>query len=274
MWWNTRHKAIFFLRNNAVEAARIFRGAIEDKRTFPVTEGDVHEAFSQAVQAYGTTGKIICEESLVYVFSVLVSEEVLKDAERLQACCAERFPEEIATLIWDYRVLRKENGRFLIQVSGMRKDFGEQLKKLFEAYHFSAECIVPESYALAQQFLGQGNIVVVQERQGKALLVHMHEGAVLTSQIVTDPAQEAAGFLEYVRWQPGGEIHKIIYVDFSRETDFFSAEKNLQKEWTHLPDGAWLGAGQLSGYFKKASLVLDLKVPKPTFSWKKYFWKA
>ena len=140
--------------------------------------------------------------------------------------------------------------------------------------HFSAECVVPESYALAQQFLGQGNIVVVQERQGKALLVHMNEGAVLSSQVVVEPASGAPSFLEYVRWQPGREIQKIVYVDFPQETDFFAAEKNLQKEWIHLPEGAWLGVGKLSGYFKKASLVLDLKVPKPPFSWKKYFWKA
>lgn len=273
MWWNKHREIIFFLRSDSIQVVRVFRDAIEEEQTFSLVERSFEEVFRQAVERYGNTGRVVCGEEYMYVFSLSLTDDELKDESRLRALCAERVPENIESIVWDYQILRKNKNLSLVQVSGMRKDFSEQLAALFDECHFSPEGIVPESYAIAQEFLGQGGLLLCQERQGKMLLCHIDNGAVFASQVSPQEEKEANGFLEYARLRSENEIQKIIFMDISEGKDFFPKEEVLKKEYISSSSEAIFGISKLKWRLKKETAILDLKVPRRKSSWNMRFWK-
>lgn len=268
-----RHTIIFFLRSDSIMVVRLRRGSVEEEKVFPLAGSSLSESFRQAVEQFGNTGRVVCAEEYMYVFSLLLQEDVLKDASRLRALCAERVPEDIESVVWDYQILRRKNNLWLVQVSGMKKELSEQLSTLFGELRFFPECIIPESYALAQQFLGQGSVILCQERQGKTLLCHADEGVVSASQVLLKDEKDMTRFLTYVRLQTIDEIRKIVFIDIPEETNSFQIKEELQKEYMSAPLGAVFGVLCLKWRLKKEADILNLKVPRKKISWNRGFRK-
>ena len=274
--WQTRKKTtVFFFRGDSIRVVLVSDGTVEKTQEFSLAaDASLTEVFGEAVRLYGKRGKVICGEGLSYVFSLQLEKKSLKDTDFLWKLCAERFPEDIESLVWDYRVLETRGSSVCIQVSGMRKEFSEKLTEAFERWDFFSECMVPESYALAQRFLDQGNILLCQKQEDKVLFCHIGFGGVFTSQLSSQPEADAVGFLGYVRLHAFNMLEKVIYVDFKEKKDFFPFENNLEREYLELPFGAVLGACQLRSRLRRNADVLDLRVPRRKFSFREYFGKS
>lgn len=274
--WQTRKKTtVFFFRGDSIRVALVSDGVVERTQEFPLAaDASLTEVFGEAVRLYGKRGKVICGEGLSYVFSLQLEKKSLNDTDFLRKLCAERFPEDIENLVWDYRILETRGSSVYIQVSGMRRDFSEKLAEAFERWDFFSECTVPESYALAQRFLGQGNVLLCQKQEDKVLFCHIGFGGVFASQLSSQPETDAVGFLGYVRLHALNMIEKVIYVDFKGKKDFFPFENGLEREYLKLPFGAVLGVCQLRSRLRRNADVLDLRVPRRKFSFREYFGKS
>ncbi len=248
-------------------------GTIRRESEFLLDEHGLEGALRAASTEYRSRARLIVPEEYLYLTQIEIpAADVTRS--RLAELIGEVFPETLSDLAWDFEVVGEREGRSIVEVSGVTKDFGTLLSNAISAASVRLEAVIPESSTLARALPGNDAALLVHERASGTILCLIGDHEVVSS-IVLDHLptdQEVKEFLDFGRSHKHFEASKIfISGDFSGAEGAFGT--GLSVVSLDAPLDVVRGALLIDLSSKSDAERLDLPIRTVTSPWYRRFFR-
>ena len=198
-----RKQTIFFLTHSLVRMAsvRIKPSEILREERISIEDIGLARAFEEGRKRMGNPEKLIVPEEYLYVTRLELPNADARHRSGIERVIESVFPETLEKLAWDYECVGETQGKTLVEVSGLVKEFGQILSAALKSANLSIASIIPESYALARLIEHPEPVLAIHESE-TGWIVFMVAGQRVVSSLFWDHVpteKELRDFLEHTR---------------------------------------------------------------------------
>lgn len=226
MWNQTRYT--LFIGKNFIDPGFVTlrkEPIFESGDPLAYTLETLPDVLSQLQAASSKRIRIVLAEELVYVVGLTFPVDFSLTRTLIQEKAAESIPEDLQSTEWDFQTIAyakksETDKETLVQVVVVKKTFAEAFKQALRVTPLPIECILPESYLLAQAAASlDGVSVIVTLGRETVLFSTVERGFVIATSIKTGEVKpdDLASFLDFVTIQKLKKVERVIFSRFSPE---------------------------------------------------------
>lgn len=218
----SRSRYVLVLRKHTIETGRATRARVPEfspGETYEYAPESLAEVFRQIAAKVHDNICVSIGEELVYVTELTFPAGTNITRSLVQSKTEENIPEDLRTTEWDFSTLRFSESRkseqsLCVQVAVMEGAFFRNLKQSLGIQPLTFECVLPESYVLANfEAALEGVSVIVRRNQEVSVLVAAEQGLVLTTLVVegTVTSERLTAFLGLVTERKAKRVARVIF---------------------------------------------------------------
>lgn len=174
---------LLFLTDTSLRVAEWDQETTRFKREeiFVFDETGISGALQKVADRFGTNVRLVIPEKHLYVTSLDLDGPENHIRSNLEQKILEIFPEDMASIAWDYKVIESHPHCIQVELSGVERRFGETLNTAIKQTGFSLQALIPESYALAHLVEDQGVSLLLHESEGGWIVAFLYRKDVIIS---------------------------------------------------------------------------------------------
>lgn len=187
------HKTVLYIKKDTITIARVSTGKkpkVTKKKTFSYTDQTFSATLKGIAKAYGKNVRIVLDEDLVYVTTIVISDQVTNERAFVYSQAQEQIPDDLDKTSWDYKIAvtipatQQHPGYKFAQFSAIESGFFTKLFKAADVAGLNVESIEASSIALSRITKKVKGTHIIVSSNGNTLLIAAEGGLVYSTELL------------------------------------------------------------------------------------------